>query len=155
MENNYDGCTLSVQRCGNERLRTSLADNTGVVAKLWKITVNPQYLPARARHSRCAAKAAASARYAPVRVPQPPPAEIARGAVSIERQTRLAAVDQLVPVSLSFKTGILQESVLVFDPFHWNGIIISINNWKYNNIKNIQMMDTEVVQNIQRRNKEK
>lgn len=110
---------------------------------------------ARARHSRCAAKAAASARYAPVRVPQPPPAEIARGAVSIERQTRLAAVDQLVPVSLSFKTGILQESVLVFDPFHWNGIIISINNWKYNNIKNIQMMDTEVVQNIQRRNKEK
>lgn len=71
--------------------------------------------------------------------------------MSIEHQTLLAAVDQLVPVSFSFKTGILQESVLVFDPFHWNGIIIiSINNYNYNNIKNIQMMDTEVIQNTLR-----
>lgn len=70
-----------------------------------------------------------------------------------EQQDSLAAVDQLVPVSLSFMTGIKQESVLVFDPFHWNGIIIiSIiinqnlhNNNNNNNIKNIQMMDTEVV----------
>lgn len=46
-----------------------------------------------------------------------------------------------------------QESVLVFDPFDWNGIIIiSIiinhhHNNNNNNIKNIQMMDTEVIQN--------
>lgn len=78
--------------------------------------------------------------------------------ISTEHQTLLAAVDQLVPVSFSFKTGILQESVLVFDPFHWNGIIIiSINNYNCNNnnIKNIQIMDTEVIQNTLRWNKEK
>lgn len=57
----------------------------------------------------------------------------------------------------------LQESVLVFDPFHWNGvIIISIiinqnhhNNNHNNNIKNIQMMDTEVIQNTLLWNKQK
>lgn len=150
--------STKVSTCGNEMLPTSLADNTEVVAKLRMSTVNPQHLPvwACARHSHCAAKAAANERYALYayhnrwRLKH-----CVAYTVSIGRQTRLAAVDQLVPVSLSFKTGILQESVLVFDPFHWNGIIISINNLKYNNIKNIQMMDTEVIQNIQRRNKEK
>lgn len=67
----------------------------------------------------------------------------------------MAAVDQLVPVSLSFTTGVLQESVLVFDPFHRNGIIIlsiiiNQNHHNNNNIKNIQMMDTEVIQNTLR-----
>lgn len=55
-------------------------------------------------------------------------------------------------------SGILQESVLVFVPYHWNGIIIiSIiinqnhnNNIKKKNNKNIQMMDTVVIQNTQR-----
>lgn len=81
--------------------------------------------------------------------------------IRIEQQNSLAAVDQLVPVSLSFTTGILQESVLVFDPFHWNGIIIIsiiINQNHHNNnnnIKNIQMMDTEVIQNTLRWNKQK
>ena len=62
----------------------------------------------------------------------------------------------------AFTTGILRESVLVFDPFHWNGIIIisiiinqnlhnnNNNNNNNNNIKNIQMMDTEVIQNTLR-----
>lgn len=42
--------------------------------------------------------------------------------VRTEQQDSPAAVDQLVPVSLSFTTGILQESVLVIDPFslEWN-----------------------------------
>ena len=73
--------------------------------------------------------------------------------IRIEQLNSLAAVDQLVPVSLSFSTGVLLESVLVFDPYHWNEMIIIslIINQNHqnnnNNIKNIQMMDTEVIQN--------
>lgn len=75
--------------------------------------------------------------------------------IRTEQQNSLAAVDQLVPVSLSFTTGILQESVLVFDPYHWNeiiiiSIIINQNRHNNNNIMNIQMMDTEVIQNTLR-----
>lgn len=149
--------STKVSTCGNERLPTSPADNTEVVAKLWKSTVNPQYLPvwAHARHSHCAAKAAANERYALDAYHNRCRLEYCVVRSVLSARLDWPAVDRLVPVSLSFKTGCLQESVLVFDPFHWNGIIISINNLKYNNIKNIQRMDTEVIQNIQRRNKEK
>lgn len=64
---------------------------------------------ARVRHSHCAAKAAANDCYALYTITTTARAETLHRTVSIERQTRLAAVDQLVPVSLSFKTGILQE----------------------------------------------
>lgn len=76
--------------------------------------------------------------------------------IRIEQQNSLAAVDQLVPGAWALQLAFYKKSVLVFDPFHWNGIIIIsiiINQNHHNNnnnIKNIQMMDTEVIQNTLR-----
>lgn len=70
----------------------------------------------------------------PVRVSQPRPAEIPRRTVSTERQTRLACSWSVGTGELELQNWLFsffhKKSVLVFDPFHWNGIIISINNLK-------------------------